>query len=154
MLTRPRRNTGGISSMNRVYSVSVLVALVMHGFLTARIEAQDTPHPVRFGINSFLGNLRHSEVRAPTTKTSPEDRTNYLDAARDSGVTTIRETFMNWAEIEPERGKGYHFAEFDDKKATTCSWVFSRGRRMTQIFVVSFERPSPDIVAANQIPYL
>jgi hypothetical protein len=120
--------------MNRVYSVSVLVALVMHGFLTARIEAQDTPHPVRFGINSFLGNLRHSEVRAPTTKTSPEDRTNYLDAARDSGVTTIRETFMNWAEIEPERGKGYHFAEFDDIAAKASE-------RGIEIVAIAFPYP-------------
>lgn len=80
-------------------------------------DAKDFPPAatgVRFGINSFLGNLRHSEIRGPLVKTTDEDRTRYLDAVRDLGVTTMRETFMNWAEIEPEQGKGYQFDAFDD----------------------------------------
>jgi hypothetical protein len=69
---------------------------------------------VRFGINSYLGNIRHSDVRGHVAKPTAEDRTHYLDAVRDLGVTTMRETFMNWAEIEPEQGKGYQFDAFDD----------------------------------------
>lgn len=71
-------------------------------------------HPVRFGLNSFLGNLRHSELRGPTTKASADDRTRYLDAVAELGVRSIRETFANWAEIEPVQGGGYQFDAFDD----------------------------------------
>jgi len=75
---------------------------------------------VAFGLNSFLGNLRHCEIRGPLVKPTPVDRTHYLDAVRDLGVKSIRETFMNWAEIEPERGQGYELEPFDDiaKKAS------------------------------------
>lgn len=82
-----------------------------HGGLTIAGELKD----VRFGLNSFLGNIAYSELRHPDyVKSTSQDRTHYLDAVRDLGVTTIRETFMNWAEIEPERGKGYRFEAFDD----------------------------------------
>lgn len=78
------------------------------------VMAGDRPG-VRFGINSFLGNINYSEIRGPeVVRTTPEDRTHYLDAVRELGVTTMRETFMNWAEIEPERGKAYQFEVFDD----------------------------------------
>jgi hypothetical protein len=33
---------------------------------------------------------------------------------RDLGVTTIRDGFANWADIEPKRGRGYRFEPFDD----------------------------------------
>lgn len=101
-------------SMNKICPVALLIAISFFPFSVNRLLAQEPPQPVQFGMNSFLGNLQHSELRAPTTKTSPQDRTNYLNAVRDLGITTIRETFMNWAEIEPERGKGYRFGPFDD----------------------------------------
>lgn len=69
---------------------------------------------VRFGINSFLGNLGHSELRGHALKTTPTDRTNYLNAVQALGVSFIRETFMNWSDIEPVRGKGYLLEAFDD----------------------------------------
>jgi hypothetical protein len=81
------------------------------------LVAEDSPPAatgVRFGLNSFLGNLWHSEIRGPVVKPTAEDRTRYLDAVRDLGVTAMRETFMNWAEIEPERGQGYRLEAFDD----------------------------------------
>lgn len=71
------------------------------------------PPGVRFGIDSFLGNIAHSEVGSADVKPTPEDRTHYMDAMRDLGATTIRETW-SWAEIEPEQGKGYQFEVFDD----------------------------------------
>ncbi|HUZ47833.1 MAG TPA: hypothetical protein VMW54_14450 [Terriglobia bacterium] len=69
---------------------------------------------VQFGINSFLGNLGRSELRGPVLKTTPADRTNYLDAVRALGVHSIRETFMDWSDIEPVRGGGYLLDAFDD----------------------------------------
>ncbi len=69
---------------------------------------------VQFGINSFLGNLGHSELRGPVLKTTATDRTNYLDAVQALGVHSIRETFMNWSDIEPVRGGGYLLDAFDD----------------------------------------
>ncbi len=96
----------------RLFSVIVLAVTLP---LSAPARAEDTPNPgVQFGLNSFLGNLRFSEVRGPIVRPTPEDRTNYLDAVRDLGCKSIRESFMNWAEIEPERGKGYQWGAFDD----------------------------------------
>ena len=77
-------------------------------------QSQPPSREVRFGLNSFLGNLDHSELRPPTVKTTAQDRTAYLDMVRALGVTSIRETFMNWAEIEPTRGGGYNYSPFDD----------------------------------------
>ena len=79
-----------------------------------RHGGQQVGKHVSFGINSYLGNIRHSDVRGHVAKPTAEDRTHYLDAARDLGVTAMRETFMNWAEIEPVQGKGYQFDAFDD----------------------------------------
>lgn len=93
-----------------------LRGLIVTGLLVAVTRAGIGAEPpgVRFGITSFLGNIVHSEVGPAGVRTTPEDRTRYLDAVRDLGATTIRETFMNWAEIEPEQGKGYRFEVFDD----------------------------------------
>jgi len=89
--------------------------LVTVALLSAAAIGEEPPAPgVAFGLNCFLGNLRHSEIRGLLVKPAPEDRTHYLDAVRDLGVSSIRETFMNWAEIEPERGKGYQFEPYDD----------------------------------------
>jgi len=97
--------------------VSILVWLL--GMLISTAAASE-PVGVRFGIDSFLGNLYHSEIRGPVCKTTPQDRTNYLDAVQALGITTMRETFMNWAEIQPKRGDAYQFSAFDDiaKKAS------------------------------------
>lgn len=76
--------------------------------------SEAVPRGVRFGINSFLGNLGHSELRGPVLKTTPADRTNYLNAVRALGVKSIRETFLDWADIEPVRGEAYRLEAFDD----------------------------------------
>jgi hypothetical protein len=70
---------------------------------------------VQFGINSFLGSINYSEIRGPTiVKPTATDRTNYLNAAQRLGVTTMREMFMNWAEVQPQKGGSCNFAAFDD----------------------------------------
>ncbi|MEO6435691.1 MAG: hypothetical protein ABIP55_08000 [Tepidisphaeraceae bacterium] len=91
-----------------------------HGVVKARTPlpatraAKPSAGGVRFGLNCFLGNLQHSEIRGPLVRPTALDRTHYLDAVRDLGMTSIRETFMNWAEIEPQRGEGYELEAFDD----------------------------------------
>jgi len=85
--------------------------LILSLLLTATSHAQQS---VRFGLNSFLGNIDHSEIRASLVKKTEVDRTNYFDAMAELGVKSIRETFMNWAEIEPVQGAGYLWAPYDD----------------------------------------
>lgn len=127
--------------MARVHSPLITLFSFLLCVPTSYLAAQSTPQGVRFGLNSFLGNLSHSELRPPTVKTTETDRTNYLDAVRDLGVTTIRETFMNWAEIEPEPGKGYLFADFDD---------FARKASERRIEVVALLYPFPAWATGKQ----
>lgn len=83
-----------------------------HG--TPAHEPETPERGVQFGINSFLGNLGHSELRGPVLKTTPTDRTNYLDAVQALGVKSIRETFLDWADIQLTPGGRYLLAAFDD----------------------------------------
>lgn len=99
--------------MNSPRSLRVAVTGTLLALLLGTASAPATDG-VEFGLNSFLGNLGHSEIRGNLVKTAPEDRTNYLDAVQELGVNTIRETFMNWSDIEPERGADYRLEPFDD----------------------------------------
>jgi hypothetical protein len=116
----------------RLFRTSVLSILLTA--LTGPIAAGQ-PGGVRLGINSFLGNLEHSEIRGPTcVRGTTADRTNYLDAVRDLGVRTIRETW-SWAEMEPEQGKGYRFEVFDD---------IAQQASAREIEIIAVVHPFPD----------
>lgn len=109
------RHGSGTACVRALRHLDRLVAILAFALLSVVCtKAQDASKRVEFGINSFLGNISHSELRAPTVKTTPEDRTAYLDRVRELGITSIRETFMNWAEIEPTRDGGYAYSDFDD----------------------------------------
>lgn len=91
------------------------IGLMLGGALCGRAQAEENPaQGVCFGLNCFLSNLRYCEIRASLVKPTAEDRTRYLDAVRDTGEKAVRETFMNWAPIEPERGVPCQFEPFDD----------------------------------------
>ena len=69
---------------------------------------------VEFGLVTYL-SLRHSGTElGDSIKPSAEDRTRYLDAFRELGVTTVRDAIVNWAEVQPERGGPYDFGYLDD----------------------------------------
>jgi hypothetical protein len=76
-------------------------------------EPENKRRSVKFGTVSYLTNLWYSEI-TPSAKPTAQDRTNYLDAVRDLGVTGLRDTIMNWTEIEPVRGGAYQFDAYDD----------------------------------------
>lgn len=89
----------------------ILIALFL---ASAGVGYAGEPNGVLLGLNTYLGNNDHSEIRGPTcVRATATDRTNYLDAVRDLGVKTVRETW-SWAEMEPEPNKGCHFEAFDD----------------------------------------
>jgi len=78
-------------------------------------EGEEPYLGVRFGVNSFLGCYTHNEnPEFLFPKPTAEDHTNYLNAVRDLGATSVRESFMNWREIEPVRGGAYLFQPYDD----------------------------------------
>ncbi len=125
---------------NSVRTVSIIImitgSLPAGALLTEQTLAEESgTQGVEIGLNSFLGNLGESEIRGPLIRPSPADRSNYLDAVRDLGANTIRETFLNWADIEPVRGGGYLLEPYDDlaKKAS------ERG-----IEIVALAFPFPD----------
>jgi len=93
--------------------LAVLLTVVLSG-CGKKIAVDNTTDSVRFCINSHLTNFTDGELRGSATRPKAIDRTLYLDAVRDSGLTTIRETLLSWADIELERGKGYNFDPFDD----------------------------------------
>lgn len=93
----------------RAASVALIIVSVAEG---SSLEGR--ADQVRFGLNAYLGNLGNTEIRGSLVKSAAEDRSNYLDAVADLGVTAIRETFLNWADVEPVRGAGYDLEPFDD----------------------------------------
>src|ERR1051326_3364113 len=105
-------------------------------------------HSVQFGLNSFLGNLYNSEVRGPLTRPTDADRTNYLNAMANLGVKSIRETFMNWAEIQPHPGAAYQFHPYDDTPQTASD----RGIKITALPYPSPRwAPGPPTNPADQL---
>jgi hypothetical protein len=110
LLVQVDRETSEGSVQLKVQFIAILISVLLIDSAVSQTPSRE----VTFGLNSFLGNLRHSELRPPTVKITPEDRTAYLDMVRALGVTSIRETFMNWAEIEPDRNGGYTYSDFDD----------------------------------------
>lgn len=113
--------------------VSIALALI-----TAAVPAlaqEPAARKVEFGLNSYLGNLGHTEIRGSLVKGSAADRTHYLDAVQQAGVSVVRETFLNWADAEPVRGQGYNLAPFDD---------LARKASKRGIEIIALAYPFPD----------
>jgi len=91
-------------------------ALVAFQVLTGLLLASPgpRPHSVEFGVDSYLADYHLGTELGASIKASPIDRTNYLDAVRDLGATTMREEFMSWSLIQPRRGGEYHYEVMDD----------------------------------------
>ena len=83
---------------------------------TSLLAAEPDPweRPVQFGLVTYLSMLYNGTELGKSIKPSSTDRTLYLDAVRELGVSTIRETIVNWAEIQPERNGRYDFSFVDD----------------------------------------
>ena len=92
--------------------LTIVLTLALSSGLMA--EERLTTNGVEFGLNSYLGNLGNTEIRGSLVKPSATDRTNYLDAAQALGVKAIRETFLNWADVEKVEGGDYNLDPFDD----------------------------------------
>ncbi len=85
-------------------------------FSLALLWCQTSPpdRHVEFGIDSYLG-LHHLGTEMSTSiKPTSVDRTNYLDAVRDLGVSTVRDNVFSWSEIQPTRTSAYDFSDTDD----------------------------------------
>lgn len=107
-LSTVHRSLSCLLTVPALWCGAVLVVLLARSAMAGELV------PVRFGIVSALGETGRSELRTLTgLKLTPEDRIHWLDAARELGVTTIRDNW-GWASIEPERGKGYQFKVHDD----------------------------------------
>ena len=97
-----------------MYSRSLLctVLLLSSGVFGAEVEPWE--RPVKFGLDTYLA-LRHLGTELGSSiKPTSSDRTNYLDAAQELGVTVIRDDLLSWDEIQPEKDGPYDFSFLDD----------------------------------------
>jgi hypothetical protein len=87
---------------------AILIALQLFpGFLLR--AASDRQQPVH-----LLRHISPADRIGASMKPTAVDRTNYLDAVRDLGATSIRENIMLWSLIQPQRRDEYHFEVMDD----------------------------------------
>src|SRR5947209_20230655 len=104
-----------------VKHVAILASLaILVSCLAAAQQTAPSSAHVDFGVVTYL-SLRHLGTELGSSiKPSAADRTNYLDAIRELGATTIRDTVLNWAELQPRPDTPYDFAYMDDlvRKAT------------------------------------
>lgn len=101
-----------ISRFARTFVTTLILLGTSAGFSLA--GGKRAGHRVQFGVDTYLGIYHLGTELGSDIKPAAVDRTNYLNAARALGISTIREDIGPWAEIQPREGGGYHFQVIDD----------------------------------------
>jgi hypothetical protein len=100
--------------MSRFARGSAMAFVILAGPAVVLLGAGPRGHRVQFGVDTYLGIYHLGTELGSGIRPTATDRTNYLDAVRDLGVSTIREDIGPWSEIQPKEGGKYHFHVIDD----------------------------------------
>jgi len=108
--------------VSRVKELSWCILIFAPSLLVPNVLAAETEHwerPVQFGLVTYFSMHHRGSELGDSIKPAPEDRTQYLDAFQELGITTIRDATINWAEVQPKQADSYDFGYLDDLNRKT-----------------------------------